>query len=79
MSIVYFIIIISVLLAWGSSRINTDTFLKIFGMGLIILGCLIHIAGKNNNFIEYGVICYFACELLNAYLRKERKHEAKTN
>jgi hypothetical protein len=73
---VNYLLIATCLFMWSSSKINTYTFLKILGLGLIIIGAIINIAGKQNSLIEIGLLFYFSCESIVAYFRKQNERES---
>jgi hypothetical protein len=72
MDIFYIFIIAICFVMLGSTKIHTDTALKILGIGLIITGALIHLRA-DNPLIEIGVISYLLCDCLNAYFRRKNQ------
>ena len=69
------ILFILCLLIELSPRINTDNILKKIGVGFIMVGALVDIAGSQSQFIEMGLVIYLVTNLLSAYVF-ERKRRA---
>jgi hypothetical protein len=74
MDIFYALIITVCFIMLGSSKINTDTALKILGIGLILAGALIHLR-HDNPLMELGILSYLICDCLNAFFSKPTKRK----
>lgn len=79
MIIIYSSIIGIALLMELSSKINTNNIVKKITLCFIIVGCFIHLAGKDNALIELGILGYFIAEIALCYLGKRRSNERAIN
>jgi hypothetical protein len=60
-----------------SDKCNTHNLVKKVSIGLIMVGALVGLADKQNDYILIGVSGYLGAELLTAYFRK--KHGRATD
>jgi len=67
---VYVILIAIAFFMEISHKVDTDHWAKKIGLGLIVIGALLHISDKANNFIPIGISFYFGVILLRAFLNK---------
>lgn len=78
MDIIYISLIIAAFGIELSTKCNTDNLLKKMALLLIILGSLLHLSGKENIYVETGVLSYFGIDLYKAYFsRKRRKDDSR--
>ena len=61
-----------------SSKVNTTNIINKFGLTFIIIGCLLHLSGKDNVLIEIGTFLHFICELIHFNLNHKRRNTDKT-
>lgn len=69
----YIYILFAVLGLWAecSSKIDTRNVFKKVGFCLIILGCLVELAGHLNSLIELGAFSYILADLYKKWKLKE--------
>jgi hypothetical protein len=73
MDIIYFLIFVMAGLSEFSNKCDTRNLIKKLSIGMIMVGALVLMAGKDNNLIEFGILGVFLSELLIAYLGKRQR------
>lgn len=74
---IYFLIFAVCIFAELSPKIDTDNFIKKIGIGFILVGALIGMAGRFSPFIEIGIVFYFVANIFNIYLLEDIKERRR--
>lgn len=67
------VLFIVCLLVELSPRINTENHFKKIGIGFVMVGALVEMAGHESPFVEVGIVLYLIANLCTAYCTKRRR------
>jgi asparagine N-glycosylation enzyme membrane subunit Stt3 len=73
MDLIYLLIIFSAFFSELSCKVNTESITKKIALGLMIVGCLLSMADKQNHLIYFGVLGYFAINIATSYFHREKR------
>jgi hypothetical protein len=76
MQVIYFVILVVAGIMELSPKFDTKNFIKKFGLMLIIIGALAHLAKKEQPIMEIGFAVFLLVELVGSYAYRtfERRH-----
>lgn len=73
MELIYSLIIILAFTIELSTKVNTNNIIKKISLALIIVGCLVHLAHRDNFLIEIGLLGYFSADFIIHLMRKHNR------